>query len=300
MSELWPELKLEEWQPTYDTLQRWLQIVGKVRLTLSPKQNHWWHSALYLTARGLTTSPIPYQKNNFQIDVDFVDHAVRIETNDGGTEEIELFPRSVADFYREFMNGLHSLGIDPSIWTVPVEVPERTAFELDETHASYDAEYAHRFWRILAQADRLLKEFRSRFIGKISPVHFFWGGLDIAVTRFSGRPAPEHGSIPNVARFVPVEAYSHEVSSCGFWPGAGLGEASFYAYAYPEPEGFSKYSVQPKEAYYHDQFGEFLLPYSAVRKSNSPDEMLLSFLQTTYEAAANRANWDRAALEKRD
>jgi len=300
MSELWPELKLEDWQATYETLQRWLQIVGKVRLTLAPKMNHWWHSTLYLTARGLTTSPIPYQKTNFEIDFDFIDHVVRIQTNDGGREEVKLSPRSVADFYHDLMNRLRSLGIEVSIWTVPVEIPERTPFELDQIHASYDAEYAHRFWQILAQTDRVLKQFRGRFIGKASPVHFFWGGMDLAVTRFSGRLAPEHGPIPNMARFVAVESYSHEVSSCGFWPGAGLGEASFYAYAYPEPEGFRTYKVQPKEAYYHDQFGEFLLSYSAVRNSNSPGEMLISFFQSTYEAAANQAKWDRATLEKHD
>jgi len=297
MNELWPELNLDAWQATYDTLNRWMQIVGKVRLTLAPKMNHWWHTTLYLTARGLTTSPIPYQKKNFEIDFDFIDHLVRIETNDGAREEIKLYPRSVADFYREFMSRLHSLGIEDSIWTVPVEIAERTPLDRDEIHASYDADYAHRFWQILAQTDRILKEFRSRFIGKVSPVHFFWGALDIAVTRFSGRRAPEHGPIPNMARFVAVEAYSHEVSSCGFWPGAGLGEASFYAYAYPEPQGFKTYKVQPKEAYYHDAFGEFLLPYSAVRKSSSPDEVLLSFCQSTYEAAANLAKWDRAELE---
>ena len=231
------------------------------------------------------------------IDFDFIDHVIRMEANDGSREEIKLFSRSVADFYQEFMQRLHSLGVDVTIWTVPVEIAERTPVDQDVTHASYDPEYAHRFWQILAQADRVLKEFRSRFIGKVSPVHFFWGGFDLAVTRFSGRRAPEHGPVPNMAKFIAVEAYSHEVSSCGFWPGVGLGEAQFYAYAYPEPEGFRTYKVQPKEAFYHDQFGEFFLPYSAVRKSSSADKMLLSFFQSTYEAAANQAKWDRTSLE---
>jgi Family of unknown function (DUF5996) len=297
MNELWPDLPLDVWQPTYETMHRWMQIVGKIRLTLAPKWNHWWHTTFYLTARGLTTSPMPYQEQNFEIEFDFIDHVVRIENNAGARGEVKMHPRSVADFFRELMSRLHSMGMDVSIWTTPVEIAERTHFEQDETHRSYDPQYANRFWRILAQTDRILKQFRGRFIGKVSPVHFFWGGFDLAVTRFSGRRAPEHGPMPNMARYIAVEAYSHEVSSCGFWPGLGLGEASFYAYAYPEPKDFGKWKVQPKEAYYHEQFQEFFLPYSAVRKSDSLDDMLLSFFQSTYEAAANLAKWDRASLE---
>jgi hypothetical protein len=293
----WPELPLAEWQDTYATLHRWLQIVGKIRLELAPKCNHWWHTTLYLTARGLTTSPIPYGVSNFEIDLDFIDHVLEVRTNDGRRESIGLYPRSVGDFYRDLTARLSLLGIDVSIWPVPVEIEDRAPFDQDGKHSAYDREYAHRAWKILAQTDRVLKQFRSRFRGKVSPVHFFWGAFDIACTRFSGRTAPEHPGAPNMARYIAVEAYSHEVSSCGFWPGAGLGEPAFYAYAYPEPAGFKNYLVAPKEAHYHDQFGEFLLPYNAIRTAPSPDAMLLEFFQTTYEAAATCANWDRASLE---
>jgi len=299
-TEAWPELPFEAWQETYATLHLWTQIVGKIRLALAPMCNHWWQTTLYITARGLTTSPIPYRTLSFQIDFDFIDHELHIETSSGARQSVALFPRSVADFYEELMARLRSLGIDVAIWTVPVEIGDRTPFEQDRGHAAYDPEYAQRWWRSLVQADRVLKVFRSRFTGKVSPVHVFWGSLDIAVTRFSGRRAPEHRGAPNVARFVMREAYSHEVSSCGFWPGAGLGKPAFYAYAYPTPEGFGKYPVQPGEAYYHTELGEFLLPYDAVRTSPSPDETLLAFLQSTYEAAANLAKWDRASLERRD
>ncbi len=294
----WPELPLEAWQETYATLHLWTQIVGKIRLALSPMCNHWWQITLYVTARGLTTSPIPYGSLDFQIDFDFIDHELHIETSAGTKQSMGLFPRSVADFYRELMAQLRSAGIDAAIWTVPVELEDRTPFERDDKHAAYDPEYAQRWWRSLVQADRVLKVFRSRFTGKVSPVQVFWGSFDIAVTRFSGRRAPEHPGAPNVARFVMREAYSHEVSSCGFWPGAGLGRPAFYAYAYPTPEGFGKYPVQPGEAYHHTELGEFLLPYDAVRTSPWPDETLLAFLQSTYEAAANLAKWDRASLER--
>ncbi len=293
----WPELPFEAWQETYATLHLWTQIVGKIRLALTPMCNHWWQTTLYVTARGLTTSPIPYRALSFQIDFDFIDHELHIETSHGAKESVALFPRSVADFYEELMARLHSLGIDAAIWTVPVEIVDRTPFEQDRGHAAYDPDYAQRFWRALVQVDRVLKEFRSRFTGKVSPVHFFWGSFDLAVTRFSGRRAPEHPGAPNVARFVMREAYSHEVSSCGFWPGAGLGRPAFYAYAYPAPEGFGEYPVQPGEAHYNAGFGEFLLPYDAVRTASAPDEALLAFLQSTYEAAANLARWDRASLE---
>jgi hypothetical protein len=260
--------------------------------------NHYWQVALYVTSRGLSTSPIPYGPRIFQIDFDFLDHEMLITTDAGAVRSLALAPRAVADFYVETMDALRSLGIDVRIWTTPVEIPDRTPFEQDRQHAAYDPEYAQRFWRILVQADRVLKEFRSRFLGKVSPVHFFWGSCDLAVTRFSGRPAPAHPGGPNVARFVMVEAYSHEVSSCGFWPGAGLGEPAFYAYAYPEPPGFPQYAIQPAEAYYHPDIHEFILPYDAVRTAASPDEALLAFCQSTYEAAAVLAHWHRPALER--
>ena len=297
MQQPWPELPLHAWEETYATLHRWMQIVGKIKLALAPKWNHWWHTTFYLTARGLTTAPIAFGTLVLDIDFDFIDHELQIRTNEGAKKSIRMYPRTVADFYREVMTALGSLAIDLSIWPVPVEIEDRTPFDRDEKHASYDAEYAHRVWLILAQTDRVLKAFRSRFVGKVSPVHFFWGAFDIACTRFSGRRAPEHSAVPNLARYVAVEAYSHEVSSCGFWPGAGLGEPAFYSYAYPEPPGFKDQRIAPKEAYYHDQFGEFLLPYDAVRKSGSPDPMLLEFFQTTYEAACTLGKWDRASLE---
>ena len=296
--EAWPPLPLDEWQETYATLHMWMQIVGKIRLRLTPMVNHWWQVPLYVSARGLTTSPVPYGTRTFEIIFDFVDHTMRVETNEGARRSISLAPRSVADFYQEIMSALRSLNIEVAIWTRPVEVAERIYFEQDQKHAAYDPEYAQRLWRILVQVDRVFKDFRSRFIGKVSPVHFFWGAFDMAVTRFSGRKAPEHPGVPNVARFVMVEAYSHEVSSCGFWPGAGLGMPAFYAYAYPEPIGFEDYPVQPDEATYSKEMREFLLPYEVVRTAEAPDSVLLAFLQSTYEAAANLARWDRALLER--
>jgi hypothetical protein len=298
-SNLWPELPLAEWKDTYETLHMWTQIVGKIRLKLTPLQNHWWNCTFYLTPRGLTTSAIPYKDRHFRIDFDFIAHLLVIETADGSTKTIALRPRSVADFYQETMSALASLGMPVTIWTTPVEVQDRTPFEKDQKHAAYDPEYAHRLWRILVQANRVLSDFRSRFTGKVSPVHFFWGGFDLAVTRFSGRTAPEHPGAPNCARYVMVEAYSHEVSSCGFWPGgAPVNEPVFYAYAYPEPQGFKDYPILPPEAFYHNEMKEFVLPYDVVRTTKSPDEVLLSFLQSTYEAAATCANWDRRALER--
>jgi hypothetical protein len=296
---LWPELPLTEWKDTYDTLHMWTQIVGKVRLALTPLENHWWNIALYVTPRGLTTSTMAYEGRHLRMDFDFISHTLLIETANGSTKTIALRPRSVADFYQETMSALTSLGMPVTIWTTPVEVPDRTPFEKDQKHAAYDPEYAQRFWRILVQASRVLSEFRSRFTGKVSPVHFFWGAFDLAATRFSGRRAPEHPGVPYCARFVMVEAYSHEVSSCGFWPGGGpVNEPVFYAYAYPEPQGFKDYPIQPPEAFYHKDMSEFVLPYDVVRNAKLPDEVLLSFLQTTYEAAATCAKWDRHALER--
>jgi hypothetical protein len=295
----WPELPLAEWKDTYDTLHRWTQIIGKIRLALTPPVNHWWNSTLYITPHGLTTSSMYYYDRLLQIDLDFISHLLLIVTADNPTKAIALRPCSVAEFYQETMAALRSLGIPITIWTTPVEIPDRTPFEHDKKHTSYDPEYVQRFWRILAQASRVLSEFRSRFIGKVSPVHFFWGAFDLAVTRFSGRTAPLHPGAPNLAHFVAVEAYSHEVSSCGFWSGGGLvNEPAFYAYAYPEPQSFRDYPVRPQEAFYHTDMGEFLLPYDIVRTANSPDEVLLAFLQSTYEAAATCGKWDRPALER--
>jgi uncharacterized protein DUF5996 len=295
----WPELPLAEWKDTYDTLHRWTQIVGKIRLALTPLENHWWNTTLYVTPRGLTTSAMSYDGRLFKIDFDFIAHLLLIEATDGPIKTISLRPCSVSEFYQETMAALRSLGIPVTIWTTPVEVPDRTPFEEDQKHASYDPEYAQRFWRILAQVSLVFTEFRCRFTGKVSPVHFFWGAFDLAVTRFSGRKAPLHPGAPNCARFVMVEAYSHELSSCGFWPGGGLvDKPSFYAYAYPEQQGFRDYPIQPSDAFYHTEMGEFLLPYDVVRTARSPDKTLLSFLQSTYEAEATSARWDRRVLER--
>lgn len=297
----WPDLPLHEWQDTYSTLHMWTQIVGKIKLMQCPHVNHWWQVVLYVTSRGLTTSPIPYGERTFEIDFDFVDHRLILSASDGAGHNFPLAGKSVADFYRELMDSLHSLGIAAKIWTVPVEVAERIPFEEDERHASYDPDYTRRCSQIMVQTDRILKQFRSRFTGKCSPVHMFWGAFDMAVTRFSGHRAPEHpGGVPALADFVVREAYSHEVSSCGFWPGGGIiQEPCFYAYAYPEPDGFKQAAAYPEQAFYSADLNEFLLPYDVVRTSERPGETLLAFLQSTYEAAANLGNWDRAALEKR-
>jgi hypothetical protein len=296
---LWPELPLAEWKDTYYTLHMWTQIVGKIRLALTPLQNHWWNATLYATPRGLTTSTMTYKGRQLRIDFDFISHILLIETSEGSTKTIALRPRSVADFYQETMSALASLGMPLTIWTTPVEVPDPTPFEKDQKHSTYDPDYAQRFWRILLQASSVLTDFACRFRGKVSPVHFFWGAFDLAVTRFSGRTAPEHPGAPNLSRSVAIEAYSHEVSSCGFWPGGGpVDEPVFYAYAYPEPQGFKNYDIQPAEAFYHKEMREFVLPYDVVRNAELPDEVLLSFVQSTYEAAATCAKWDRHSLER--
>jgi len=301
-SSAWPELTLHEWQPTYATLHMWTQVVGKIKLVQSPHVNHWWQVVLYVTSRGMTTSPIPYGMRTCEIDFDFIDHQLIVRTNDGAIRSFDLAGLSVAEFYRKLMGALSDLGIAVEIWTTPVEVEERIPFEEDDRHASYDAEYAQRCWRIMVQTDRVLKQFRSRFIGKCSPVHMFWGAFDMAVTRFSGRRAPEHpGGVPALADFVVREAYSHEVSSCGFWPGGGpVQEPAFYAYAYPEPVGFNQARVDPDQAFYSSELHEFILPYQVVRTSERPDVILLRFLQSTYEAAANLGDWDRSALERHE
>ena len=299
-AEAWPSLPLEEWSDTAATLHMWLQIVGKVRLVQSPWINHSWHVTLYVTARGLTTSPIPHGERAFAIDFDFLRHRLIVRTSDGGEAGFPLQPETVAAFYARLLEQLRGLDLPVKIYGKPNEIADPIPFAEDETHRSYDPEYANRFWRILVQADRVLKEFRARFIGKCSPVHLFWGGDDIAVTRFSGRTAPEHpGGIPNLPDWITREAYSHEVSSAGFWAGGGaIAYPAFYSYAYPEPEGFAVARVKPEAAFYSTDLKEFILPYDAVRKAKDPDATLLGFLQTTYEAAANLARWDRAALER--
>lgn len=300
-NEHWPNLSLDQWQDTYETLHLWSQIVGKIRLSQMPWINHSWHVPLYVTARGLTTSLIPYGTRAFEIDFDFADHQLHIATSGGERRSFDLKSMSVADFYRNIMRVLGELDIEVRIWPMPVEIPDPVQpFPKNEEQAAYDSEAVGRFWRALLQAHRVFTDFRARFIGKTSPVHFFWGAFDLAVTRFSGRTAPKHpGGVPNCADWVMEEAYSHEVSSAGFWPGAGLGEAAFYAYAYPEPEGFRKYPVRPEAAYHHKELGEFVLPYEAVRAADEPDTLLLDFLQSTYEAAADLAGWDRNALERK-
>jgi hypothetical protein len=299
-NEQWPELSLEQWQDTYETVHLWSQIVGKVRLSQMPWVNHSWHVPLYVTARGLTTSLIPYGTRAFEIDFDFIDHRLQIAVSSSERCSFSLKPMSVAEFYGKLMRGLGELDIELEIRPKPVELPDPVqSFPDNETQASYDAEAVGRLWQALLQIHRVFTVFRARFIGKVSPVHFFWGAFDLAVTRFSGRTAPTHpGGAPNCADWIMEEAYSHEVSSAGFWPGAGLGEAAFYSYAYPEPEGFSEYFVRPVAAYYHKNLGEFILPYEAVRTADEPDTVLLDFLQTTYEAAADLAAWDRNQLER--
>ena len=295
----WPELSFGQWRDTCATLHMWTQIVGKIRLGLTPWINHSWHVALYVTARGLTTTPIPYGKRTFQIDFDFVDHRLLIQTSDAQTRAMQLWPRTVADFYRELFAHLSALGLDIKIHTTPNEVADAIPFEQDRVHASYDAEYANRFWRALVQADRVFKQFRSSFVGKCSPVHFFWGSFDLAVTRFSGRRAPEHpGGVPNCPDWVTREAYSHQLSNCGFWPGnEAMPQPVFYAYAYPEPPGFRAVPVRPDQAGYNADSREFILPYDSVRQAQSPDATLLAFLQDSYAAAADLGEWDRSAIE---
>jgi hypothetical protein len=296
----WPALPLADWIETRDTLQLWLQIIGKVRLRLTPPINHSWHATFYLTARGLTTSPIPYDTRSFHLELDFVDHRLLIATTDGVSGGFALEPQSVAVFYARLMDELARIGMPVRISTKPNEIAIAIPFPRDEAHRAYDKDAAHRFWRVLSQADRVLKMFRTRFIGKSSPVHLFWGGMDLAVTRFSGRTAPLHpGGIPNLPDSVTQEAYSHEVSSCGFWSGtAPVDYPAFYSYAYPQPDGFADAPVGPAGAFYSRDFGEFILPYDRVRESASPDDTVLEFLQSTYEAAANLGKWDRAALER--
>ncbi|BCH25808.1 DUF5996 family protein [Mesorhizobium sp. L-8-3] len=296
----WPDLPYAAWKETRDTLHLWTQIVGKIRLKYEPWLNHSWHVPLYVTARGLTTSPIPGGARAFQIDFDFIDHLLWVRTSDGHLRQIILAPKPVADFYDEVGIALAELGLDMDITTIPSEIPDGIPFDQDRTHASYDPDHANRFWRILLSTHEVLSRFRTGFLGKVSPVHFFWGSFDLAVTRFSGRTAPLHpGGVPNLPDAVAREAYSHEVSSAGFWPGSSgpVEYAAFYSYAYPTPDGFAAASVRPAAAFFSKELGEFILPYDAVRTATDPDQSLMEFLESTYEAAANLGSWDRIGLE---
>lgn len=295
LPECWPALPLDSWKNTCTTLHMWTQIVGKVRLRLTPLINHWWNVPFYVTARGLTTSRIPYKDRAFELRFDLREHQLVLETSDGLVKKLPLAPRSVAEFYKEFLGMLQSAGIEIEIWPVPVEIPDPIPFDKDRVHASYDPTAVEKFWRILLSVDTVFNQFRSGFVGKSSPVHFFWGSFDLAVTRFSGRHAPERPGADLITR----EAYSHEVSSVGFWAGGGVvKDAAFYSYTAPEPQGFKDASVHPKAAFYEKQLGEFMLMYEDVRRAPSPSTALSHFCQSTYEAGASLGKWDRKALER--
>jgi Family of unknown function (DUF5996) len=293
----WPSLRVDDWTPTRDTLHMWAQIVGKIRMAHMPLINHWWQVTLYVSPRGLTTGAIPYGTAVFDMEFDFVAQVLAIRHSDGSERSVPLQSKPVAQFYEETVSALDSLGISSRIVARPNEVEHAVAFAEDYQHSEYDSDVARKFWQQLVQADRVMDEFRAYFVGKVSPVHFFWGSFDLACTRFSGRPAPKHaGGAPNCPDWVMVEGYSRELSSCGFWPGGGE-EGAFYSYAYPEPDGFAGYSVEPDAAFYNDEYQQFLLPYEAVRKADNPDQTLSQFLQSTYAAAAELGGWDRTALE---
>jgi len=298
---LWPDLPLSAWSETCDTLHLWTQIVGKVRIATTPLVNHWWNATFLVTGRGLAAPAMRFTGGTFDIVFDFVNHKLDIATSDGRLESLALKPMAVADFYAAFMTSLRRLGIDVRVWTVPSEIETGIPFERDRTHGQYDPVHAQKFWLALTQVSRVMNVFRARFLGKASPVHFFWGSFDLAVTRFSGRSAPPpKGHTPNVADWVMAEAYSHECSSCGFWPGnGGFGYPAFYVYAYPEPAGYGDTALHTADAAYNQDLGQFILPYDAVRTAADPDALLLGFLQETYEAAANLAKWDRATLERK-
>jgi hypothetical protein len=298
----WPALVVSEWEATRDTLQLYTQVVGKVRMVNEPLSNHWWNVPLYLTARGLTTSLMPHPTGTeLQIDFDFVDHRLDIATTGSGSWSMALEPKPVAEFYREVMQALEQLGVSTEIWPVPVEIPDAIPFTDDQTHSAYDADAVHRFWRLMIAIESVMKRFRTRFVGKASPIHYFWGAIDLAHTRFSGRTAPPHpGGAPNCGPHVMWEAYSHEVSSCGYWPGGPSAEGIFYAYAYPDPPDYREVDLGIDGARWDSDLGEFILPYELVRTATDPDQLLLDFLQRTYEAAADTGSWDRAALERPD
>jgi hypothetical protein len=293
--ESWPSLPLEAWADTCATLHMWTQIVGKIRLAQTPLVNHWWNVPLYVSPRGLTTTAMPYEDILFEMEFDFLDHKLRINSSNGSNNTVALEPKSVAVFYQQTMKALRDVGLKIQIWKMPVEIPDPIPFDEDEIHKSYDPEYAYRCWRVLSRSDKLFQEFRSRFVGKCSPVHFFWGSFDLAVTRFSGRPAPARPEADVITR----EAYSHEVISHGWWPGQGpLGKAAFYSYTAPAPEGLANAKIKPASAFYNKEMSNFLLLYDDVRTAEDPDERLMQFLQSTYEAGANLAGWDRRSLER--
>ncbi|HTV55799.1 MAG TPA: DUF5996 family protein [Terriglobia bacterium] len=290
----WPALPLEEWEDTFHTLHMWTQIVGKVRMAFTPLHNHWWNTTLYVNTSGLTTSPIPYRGEIFEIQLDFIKHVLEVRTSYGASRAVALAPKSVAAFYHEVLSALQAIGIEVEINTKPQEVPNAIPFDRDEVHHAYDAEYANRFWRILLSTHLVFEEFRARFIGKSSPVHFFWGSFDLATTRFSGRAAPPRRGV------ITSEAYSHECSSLGWWPGSReLKGAAFYAYTAPAPPGLGEQRVRPGAAFFHKQFGEFLLMYDDARRASSPSDEILAFAESTYEAGADLAGWDRASLERK-
>ncbi len=295
----WPELPVARWQPTRDTLTLWLQVVGKIRIARTPLLNHWWNAPLCVTSRGLTTSLMPAEAGRgFSIDLDLLDHRLDVTTTGGEARSMKLSPKAVKDFYAELSELLDAMDLATEIWPVPVELPDAIPFPDDATHDSYDADAVTAFWRTLVEVERVFNVFRARYVGKASPVHLFWGALDLATTRFSGRPAPPHpGGMPNCGPHVMHEAYSHEVSSAGYWPG-GEGEGIFYSYAYPEPDDYRTMPAGPNSARFDDELGEFVLPYTAVRTATDPDAVLLDFLQHSYEAAATAGDWDRAALER--
>jgi Family of unknown function (DUF5996) len=294
-AEVWPALPLDDWKETCETLHMWTQVVGKVRLAQTPLVNHWWNVPLYVSARGLTTTAMPYGATFFEMEFDFIAHDLVIKCSDGAIRTVPLRPKSVAAFYQETMGALSDLGLEVHIWKTPVEIPNPIPFDQDTQHASYDPEYANRFWQVLRYSEKVMQDFRSRFIGKCSPVHFFWGSFDLAVTRFSGRAAPPRPDADPITR----EAYSHEVISHGWWPGQGpLGKPAFYSYTAPAPDGLAKAKLRPAEAFYSTDLSEYLLLYDDVRTATNPDEALMEFLQSTYEAGADLANWDRAALER--
>ncbi|MGH7617651.1 MAG: DUF5996 family protein [Gemmatimonadaceae bacterium] len=296
----WPVLALEDWLPTYETLHRWAQIVGKTRLGLAPHQNHWWQCALYVSARGLTTSAMPYPGGNVEMELDVLDDVLRARTSTGATAQIRLESKSVAEFYREYREMLDALGVDVRIVPTPNEIADATPFPEDRVHSTYDGDAVRRWWRALTSVDHIFERFRGEFIGKCSPSHFWWGGFDLACTRFSGRPAPPHpGGIPNCPNYVMLEAYSHECISAGWWPGtagAPVAEPAFYAYAYPEPPGCMDAPIAPRAAFYHTDLREWILPYAAVRTAADPDALVMEFLESTYQAAATRGGWNVSAL----
>ena len=297
----WPALPFPEWAETQATLHRWIQCLGKTRLACSPRQNHWWHTALYLTSRGLTTSPMPGGAGTFEVELDFIDHQLRIHCSSGGNAAMRLVPMTVADFFRRYLELLRQAKVGIKLNPLPMELPDVLPLDRDTTHASYEPDAARRCWEVLARVDLVLKRWRGRFLGKSSPSHFWWGAFDLACTRFSGREAPPHpGGVPNCPDFVTREAYSHECASVGWWPGTAgiLEEPAFYAYAYPEPEGYRDARMAPTDAYYHQAFREWILPYDTVRSAGNPERMLTTFCESTYRAAAELAGWDRAALER--